>query len=175
MNLASVHVLRRFVLAFFIFLTVGNARKLGGQSPEEIIARRVRVTVAVKDELPNQARGALIYRNAMNTVGDVILVRSGDLDSRLLEEALIKLLVMRAIQGDTARMSSTVRVDPVGAGALPRWHGRERGRVTSAANRLRHATAVEIPGFGNLPGILLYLQPHPLAGRLRTDKRPAGD
>jgi hypothetical protein len=116
---------------------------------------RVPVTVVLVDTLSAE-RGFLILRRADTDPRDVILL-GGAADTVALTEAVDELLLMRRAQGDTSRVTGTMRVRRTysSAGGSPSilpWARR-------IVDDLRRAARRDVAGVGDVPAVVIWLPP----------------
>lgn len=98
----SRHVLRFLLLAFGIVAYVSPTWAQEGRAKRG----RVPVTITIDDRLPAGV-DASIYRSSK---GDVIGVRENGGDSNDLSDAIIKLLQLRQLLGDTSSVEGSFRI-----------------------------------------------------------------
>lgn len=115
---------------------------------------RVPVTLALVDSLSDGAPFRIL-RRAGASPADVIVFRMGA-DSTALSEAMNHLLVMRRVQGDTARSGGAVRVRRPQSPqhrppALP-WAKR-------VMDDLHHAERTDVAGVGSARTVQVWLPP----------------
>jgi hypothetical protein len=144
------------------------------QRPQEVeISSRVPVTIALAETINSNGGAGVIYRRANLVPHDVIVLNASAAGPRVLEEAIFTLLMSRALGGDTASTSVTLKV-PFPTESSPtaesRFHGSERGRATAVVNRLRQASQTQISGLGELRAITVYLPPKVFAGKLHEQQ-----
>jgi hypothetical protein len=124
--------------------------------------RRVPVTVAVADRLPQQGATSIIMRRPPGTQGDslqadVIVMLAAAADEQVLSRAIRDLLSIRQSFGDTPTIHQTLRVRPNAATAerksqpLP-W-------AAMLIEDLRVANRINIEGIGLSRAVTIWLPP----------------
>lgn len=136
---------------------------------EREMARRVPVTVALVAALPApDSVPAVILRRRDVSPHDVILLRRDRADGARLAAAVLHLLVLRDRTGDTASVSSTVRL-PTARTSPRAWERTEQVRTARVVGRLRQAVPRNVPGVGTVPATEIYLP----SRRMREEARKA--
>ncbi len=132
------------------------------QGPSGGAPTRVPVTVALAGELPDGARFQILRRVDKNP-HDVILFAPGA-DSLAFSEAIQQLILIRQVQGDTARVGGAMRL------RRPSLPNRAQSLMVPWANRvladLHRAAPSTIEGVGNVRAVQIWLPPqHGRQGR----------
>ncbi len=116
---------------------------------------RVPVTIALVERLPQPDAPFVILRNAETAPHDVILLPA-DADARQLSIAVQALLTARAVGGDTAATTATLRVRPRGR---PSNTHRQFPWVVRVLADLRRTTLRSVPGVGIARAVVIWLPP----------------
>ncbi|HET7461622.1 MAG TPA: hypothetical protein VFJ82_10245 [Longimicrobium sp.] len=148
--------------AAFVAAVLSSAAAIGQQAgptlaqlrQQQEMARRVRVTIALSDQLPApDSVPAVILRRGSTAPRDVILLRSGATPGQLAA-AVLRLMVIRDRMGDTARTDAAFRLP--GAHRMPKGGATELQAGRTLA-RLRGAPSQDLPGVGRVPAVEVYL------------------
>jgi hypothetical protein len=117
---------------------------------------RVPVVIAISDSLLGDSTPVMIVRRANVAPHDVIVVHS-DVDRQRLSDVVLELLTIRGITGDTVTRSAMMRLQ---RGSERQTHARpELPWAQRVVEDLRRAAAMDIPGFGTLPAVQIWLPP----------------
>ena len=128
-----------------------------GAAPPQPAVQRVPVTIALTDDLPDATSPAVILRRPGSRPHDVILVRASTASGKTLSDAIVHLLMVRVLSGDTALQRTTIRVQPrEGPQGQIR---REYPWVQRVYNDLRKAEPQPLAGVGTVPTVQIYLPP----------------
>lgn len=148
---------RLFILLFWIVLWSNAPVLAQGASQQQAAPQRVPVTIALADELPDATSPSVILRRPGATPHDVILLRSSTASGKHLSDAIVHLLMVRVLSGDTALKATTMRVVPrEGPQGQIR---REYPWVQRVYNDLRKAEAKPLSGVGTVPMVQIWLPP----------------
>jgi hypothetical protein len=131
-----------------------GALALHAQAPKA--STRVPVTIALVERLADANAATMILRRADIAPYDVILLRS-NASGKELSKAVLDLLAIRGIAGDTARSTATVRI-------RPQWNtvgrtGPELPWAHRVVADLQRAEPRSIPGIGTVRAVEIWLPP----------------
>lgn len=125
--------------------------------------QRVRVTVALVDELPDTSVGAVIVRRANAPARDIILMTRNSASARQLSAALAALLVTWEAQGRTPTQDGMVRVSARRGPAA--WFNSEERRAEAVVRRLRQVSPRQVEMLGRVQAVEMRVKPVRLTRR----------
>jgi hypothetical protein len=148
------------IAALALLLTLSHApmhaQEQGGRGQSEHPPTRVPVTVALQDTT-NQSASYRILRRADAAPLDVIVL-TGKSDAVTLSDAISDLLLVRRVQGDTAKGDGAVRLrrsrPNANSARVPRYPWTQR-----VVNDLRHAEVQDVRGVGRVRAVQIWLPP----------------
>jgi hypothetical protein len=148
---------RLTVLLLLHLLWTGRSLQAQEGNTQRQIVMRIPVTIALVERMPDEISPAVILRRPGATPHDVILLRSSTASGKHLSDAIVQLLTIRVLSGDTALANATMRVKPrEGAQGQIR---REYPWVQRVFNDLRKAEPQSLTGVGTVRSVQIWLPP----------------
>jgi hypothetical protein len=145
------------VLFLLHLFWIGRPLQAQEGSTERKVVMRVPVTIALVERMPDEFSPVVILRRRDATPRDVILLRSSMASSKHLSDAIVQLLTIRVLSGDTAMANATMRVRP--AEGTQGQIRREYPWVQRVFNDLRKAEPQVLTGVGTVPNVQIWLPP----------------
>jgi hypothetical protein len=140
-----------------VTLIAALGARAGAQVAAETSAarRRLPVTIALVDSLPDSTVGAVILRRGNQS--DAILMTRNSANARQLSAALATLISAWHFTGKNANRDATIRVESRDGPAA--WENTELVRAEQAIRNLRRRPVRHLPGIGNGQALVLLIRP----------------